>query len=64
MVATKADILFAVSTDSQFMLKAGQPHWMAMKRIMRYLKGTLDFKLFFEGRILPWEDFVMQIGQV
>ena len=45
MVATRVDIVFAVSTVSQFMLKVGPSHWMAMKCIMRYLKGTLDFKL-------------------
>ena len=36
MVATRADIAFAVSTMSQFMAKASSPHWMAVQRIMRY----------------------------
>ena len=36
MVATRASISFAVSVVSQFMSKAGPPHWMAVKRIMRY----------------------------
>ena len=45
MVAIKIDISFAVSTVNQFMSKVSPPHWMAMKRIMRYFKGTLDFKL-------------------
>ena len=44
MVATRVVVSFAVSTVSQFMSKAGPPHWMAVKRIIRYLKGTLDFK--------------------
>ena len=43
MVSKRADIAFAVSMVSQFMSKAGLQHWMAVKRIMRYLKGTLDF---------------------
>ena len=50
MMATRADITFAVSTVSQFMLKAGPLHWMAVKRIMRYLKGTLDFKVCLIGK--------------
>jgi len=29
------------------MLKAGPPHWIVVKHIMRYLKSTLDFKLCF-----------------
>ena len=37
MVATRGDIAFVVSTVSQFMSKAGPPHWMPVKRIMRYL---------------------------
>ena len=44
MVTTRADIAFAVSIVSQFMSKAGPAHWMAVLCIMRYLKGTLDFK--------------------
>ena len=50
MVATRADIAFVVSTVSQFMSKAGPPHWMALKRIIRYMKGTLDFQLCLEGK--------------
>ena len=50
MVATRIDIAFVVSTVSQFMSKADPPHWMAVKRIMRYLKGTLDFKLCLGGK--------------
>jgi hypothetical protein len=34
--------VFAVSTISQFMLKDGPPHWMVVKRITRYFRGTLD----------------------
>ena len=57
MVATRADIAFAVSTVSQFMSKAGPPHWMAVKRIMRYLKGTLDFKLCLGGKDIVLRGF-------
>jgi hypothetical protein len=49
-VVTRANIAFAVSTVSQFMLKAGSLNWMAMKCIMRYLKSTLDFKLCLGGK--------------
>ena len=46
MVATRVDIAFVVSTVSKFMSKVGPLHWMVVKRIMRYLKGTLDLKLY------------------
>ncbi len=45
MMVTRTNIAFAESTVRQFMLKASPPHWMVVKRIMRYLKGTLDFRL-------------------
>jgi hypothetical protein len=34
MVATRADLTFAISVVSQFMPKPGPMPWMAMKRIM------------------------------
>ena len=62
MVATRANVAFAVSTVSQFMSKASPPHWMVIKQIMRYLKGTLDFKLCLGGKdITLREDFAMRI---
>ena len=45
MVDTRVDLAFAVSMVSQFMSKAGPPYWMVVKRIIKYLKGTLAFKL-------------------
>ena len=57
-VCTRVDITFGMSMVSQFMLNASPPHWMAMKRIMWYLKGTLDFKLYLGGK-----DIAMRIGQ-
>ena len=30
--------------------KVGPLHWMAVKRIMRYLKDTLNFKLYLGGK--------------
>jgi hypothetical protein len=50
MVATRADLAFAVSMVSQFMSRPGPLHWAAVKRIMRYLKGTLDLKLCLGGK--------------
>ena len=57
MMVTRADIAFVVSTMSQFMLKTDPPHWMAAKRIMGYLKGTLDFKLCLRGKDISSRGF-------
>jgi hypothetical protein len=59
MVATRADLAFAISTVRQYMATPGWSHWMAVKRIMRYLKGSLHLKLQLGGQyhglcIQPW----------
>lgn len=42
-VATRPDIAFAVNYVSQFLEKSEVQHWAAVKRIFRYLNGTIDF---------------------
>ncbi len=39
------------------MSKVGPSHWMAVKRIMRYLKGTLDLKLCLGGKDISLRGF-------
>ena len=36
-VDTRADLAFAVSMVSHFMANANPPHWMVVKRIIRYI---------------------------
>ena len=43
--ATRPDIAAAVSILSQFMAKPGKQHWEGVKRVLRYIKGTLDYSL-------------------
>ncbi|XP_055623253.1 uncharacterized protein LOC129766690 [Toxorhynchites rutilus septentrionalis] len=45
--ATRPDIAFAVNLVSQFSANPGRQHWEAVKRIMRYLRGTCDEKLMY-----------------
>lgn len=42
-VKTRPDITYAVSNVARFCAKPTMQHWMAVKRIMRYLKGTENF---------------------
>jgi len=48
-LATGADIAFSVYLVRRFSSNPGPSHWAAVKRIFRYLKGTMDLKLCFDG---------------
>lgn len=43
--ATRPDIAYAVNMVSQFCSDPGQRHWEAVKRILRYLRGTTEARL-------------------
>lgn len=46
---SRPDISFAVNNVSRFTQNPGSVHWTATKRIMRYLRGTTQYKLEFDG---------------
>jgi hypothetical protein len=46
---TRPDICFFVSTLSQFLVEPRHVHLVAAKNVMRYLKGTLDYGLSYDG---------------
>jgi hypothetical protein len=47
MLCTRPNLAYPISVLSQHM--ANPKHWIVVKRIFRYLQGTLQFKLHFEG---------------
>jgi hypothetical protein len=49
MVGTRPDIAVAVGAVAQHMQQPGQAHWIAVKRIFRYLKGTTNVCLSYSG---------------
>ena len=57
IMAMRVDIVFAMTMMSQFMSKAGPLLQMVVKHIMRYLKGTLDFKLYLGGKDITLRGF-------
>jgi hypothetical protein len=46
---TRPDICFAVNTLSQFLVEPRRVHLVAEKHVMRYLKGTMDYGLSYDG---------------
>ncbi len=49
MLGTRPDLAFAVSVVSRYSSKPNDSHWQGVKRILRYIKGTLDLQLTFRG---------------
>ncbi|XP_004297914.1 PREDICTED: uncharacterized mitochondrial protein AtMg00810-like [Fragaria vesca subsp. vesca] len=47
LTITRPDIAIAVNTVSQFMSQPRVPHFIAVKRILRYIKGSLGHGLLF-----------------
>lgn len=44
-LATRPDISFAVSTLARFGANPGPNHWAAVKHLLKYIKGTMDYKI-------------------
>jgi len=59
MVCTRPDITHAVGVLSRFMSKPGKEHWTTVKWVFRYLRGTSDYGLCYQGR--PGLDRVLDI---
>jgi len=49
MLCTRPDIAYAISNLSKFSANPTGEHWKAVKKVLRYLKGTSDAKLVFRG---------------
>ena len=50
MLCTRLDIAHVVGVLSRFMSNPGKEHWTAVKRVFRYLRGTSDYGLCYQGR--------------
>jgi phosphoribosyl-AMP cyclohydrolase len=59
MVCTRPDIAHAVGVLSRYMSKPGKEHWTTVKRVFRYLCGTTNYGLCYQGR--PGLDRVVDI---
>ena len=67
MVCTRPDIAHAVGVLSKYMSKLGKKHWKAVKRVFRYLCGTIYYAICYQGRprpdiVIMYMDLLMQTG--
>ncbi|KAE8656318.1 Nodulation-signaling pathway 2 protein [Hibiscus syriacus] len=46
---TRPDLSYSVGKVAQFMHAPREMHWLAVKRILRYLVGTIDYGLMFQA---------------
>jgi hypothetical protein len=50
MVCTRPDISHAVGVLRRYMSTPGKEHWTIVKRVFRYLCGTKDYAICYQGR--------------
>ena len=61
VTTTRPDIAQALGSVNQFSSNPSEEHWQSLKRILRYIKGTLDFGIEFDGSM---ESDIQLIGFV
>jgi hypothetical protein len=49
LVNTRPDISFAINSLSQFMVEPRRVHWIVVKHVLHYLRGTMEYGLLYEG---------------
>ena len=49
LTCTRLNICYAIGLVSQYMESSWQIHLQVVKKIMRYIKGTADFGLFYSS---------------
>ena len=47
MTGTRPDLAFAVGKLSQYVSSPHKHHWLALKRVMRYVQGTSEYGILF-----------------
>jgi transposase InsO family protein len=56
-VTTRPDIAYAAGVLARFNSNPGPAHWQAAKHVLRYLKGTMDYKIAYQPSDSP-EPFI------
>jgi hypothetical protein len=48
MLGTRPDLGHSITSLSQFLQYPGRTHWVALKRVLRYIQGTLGYELTYQ----------------
>ncbi|XP_022631941.1 uncharacterized protein LOC111240687 isoform X2 [Vigna radiata var. radiata] len=48
LTVTRPDLMYGVSLISRYMANPKESHWAAIKRILRYLKSTIEYGIFYQ----------------
>jgi hypothetical protein len=68
MVYIRPNLSYSIGILSQFLINPRHVHWSTMKRIIIYLKGTLDYQLVYkrdvmeEGKNVKCVSLIAQLG--
>ncbi len=62
MLCTRSDLCLSVNLLSRFQVKNNKELWANLKRVLRYLKGSLDLKLTFERALIKWYFYIYVLG--
>ena len=49
MTGTRPDLAFAIRRLSQYVSSPCKHHWIALKRVLRYVRGTSDYGILYHG---------------
>ena len=49
MNCTRPDITYAIGRLSRYTQSPNQDHWTTVRRVLKYLRGTINYSLYFSG---------------
>ena len=58
MLDIRLDMIYVVSIINRYVFNFNKFHWVAMKRIFRYLRNTLNFRLIFVEKFTSLIDYI------
>ena len=44
-----------MGVSSKYMSKLGKEHWIVVKRVFKYLCGTIDHVIYYQGGAMPYK---------